>query len=180
MADSERAADGLRDRITVRGEMLSDADVVRRLVTEAFEGPAEADIVRRLRGQPGVFSFVAEVGGAVAGHVVFSPGTLRGRGPSLVGAALGPVAVAPAHQRKGIGGMLIRRGLAQCLEDGVPFVAVVGEPEYYARLGFQPASRWHVQVEYDMPEEHFMLQVLVAGLMVGTVHYHPAFSEEES
>lgn len=135
-------------------------------------------MIERLRHQPDVFSFVAEVGRAVVGHIVFSPATLRCPGHSLVGTALGPVAVAPAHQRKGIGGTLIRRGLVECRTVGVPFVAVVGQPEYYSRFGFRPASRWLARAEYDIPEKYFMLHVLAEeGMVGGVIFYHPAFSE---
>jgi len=50
-----------------------------------------------------------------------------------------PVAVIPAYQRKGIGGLLIQHGLEQLQGRGGGIVIVVGHPEYYPRFGFSTA-----------------------------------------
>ena len=49
---------------------------------------------------------------------------------------LAPVAVLPEHQRRGIGGRLIRRGLDLLREWGEQIVIVLGHPDYYPRFGF--------------------------------------------
>lgn len=68
----------------------------------------------------------------VAGAIRFWPVRVGGV-PSLL---LGPVAVHPTHQSEGLGGALIRDGLATALEDGWERVMLVGDAPYYGRFGF--------------------------------------------
>ena len=84
----------------------------------AFETSFEADLVDSLREQarPAV-SLVAEECGEVVDHIMFSPVSLPGD-PDLKVMGLAPMAVAPEHQRKGIGSELVRAGLEQCREPG--------------------------------------------------------------
>ena len=64
---------------------------------------------------------------------------------------MGPLAVAPTHQRQGIGSALVSNGLEKLEADGVSQVYVLGDPAYYGRLGFLPRSR--VAPPYSLPEE---------------------------
>ena len=48
----------------------------------------------------------------VVGHILFSPAMIG----TVEGAALGPMAVVPSHQRQGIGGHLIVRGLENAIK----------------------------------------------------------------
>jgi putative acetyltransferase len=92
---------------------------------------------------------------------------------------LAPVAVLPEFQRQGIGAALIRRGLEECSALGSGGVVVVGDPLYYARFGFLPASRFGLRCEYDVPEEVFMaLPAGEAGFIgcSGLVRYDRAFA----
>jgi putative acetyltransferase len=76
----------------------------------AFETPVEANLVDALRQQARpVVSLVAEDNQTVVGHIMFSPMTVE---PAAIRAlALGPVAVDPGVQNRGIGGELIRAGI---------------------------------------------------------------------
>ena len=49
---------------------------------------------------------------------------------------LGPVAVHPTHQGEGLGGGLIRDGLAAARAAGWERVILVGDAPYYSRFGF--------------------------------------------
>lgn len=49
---------------------------------------------------------------------------------------LGPLAVSPDHQGAGLGGMLMRHALLRARLLGHEAVILVGDPEYYARFGF--------------------------------------------
>src|SRR5260370_27683850 len=74
--------------------------------------------------------------------------------------ALAPVAVLPEHQRKGIGGRLIRYGLELLRCRGEKIVIVVGHPDYYPRFGFS-REKAH-SLESPFPAEAFMA-VLLGG-----------------
>ena len=166
----------------IRAERESDREAVHAVNTAAFETRAEADLVDRLRRQADpVVSLVAETDGEVVGHIFFSPVTLDAF-PELKWMGLAPMAVAPAHQRTGIGSALVRGGLDRCSESGVSAVVVLGHPEYYPRFGFAPSSGFGIGSEYDVPDEVFMVKELHHGALegvTGTVKYHPAFGELE-
>ena len=146
----------------------------------AFETPAEANLVDALReqAQP-LVSLVAEDNGAVVGHIMFSPVSLSGHPAPLPIMGLAPMAVAPEHQRKGIGSALVRAGLEQCKQLGFGAVVVLGHPSYYPRFGFSSSAFFGRGCEYEVPEEAFMVVELQAGFLRGAsgkVMYHAAFS----
>jgi putative acetyltransferase len=163
----------------IRNEEETDWGAVHALDAAAFETPAEADLVDALRQQASpVVSLVAQENKAVVGHITFSPVELPGH-PELKIMGLGPMAVAPAHQRRGIGSALVRAGFEQCRKLGFGAVVVLGHPTYYPRFGFSPATRFGIGCEYDAPEEAFMVVELEPGYLrgaAGKVKYHAAFS----
>jgi putative acetyltransferase len=162
----------------IRTERGTDRAAVHAVNAAAFPTPAEADLVDALRRQARpLVSLVAERDGTVVGHILFSPLSLGERSdPGIMG--LAPMAVAPEHQRSGIGSALVRAGLDACRELGFAAVVVLGHPEYYPRFGFVPSVRYGIRSEYDVPDEVFMVLELVPGSLrdtAGTVKYHPAF-----
>ncbi len=151
---------------------------MRILNEHAFGGREEADIVEALhRAQAAVVALVAQAGAAVVGHILFSPVDVEeANGKRLVG--LAPMAVAPDHQRQGIGSRLVREGLARCRAAGVDGVVVLGHAEYYPRFGFVPAAQFGLRCEYDVPADVFMAIELTPdalGGVSGLVRYHEAF-----
>lgn len=164
----------------VRPETETDHGAVRAINTAAFDTDAEARLVDLLRERAHpLVSLVADDGGAVVGHILFTPATLDSR-PDLTLMGLAPMAVTPDRQRGGIGGALVRAGLAACREVGAGAVVVLGHPTYYPRFGFAPAGARGLRCEYDAPPEAFMALELAAGTLdgaSGVVRYHPAFAE---
>ncbi len=162
----------------IRAEKENDQDAVHTVNVSAFETPSEADLVNAIREQAKpIVSLVAEDDGEVVGHIMFSPVSLSGS-PNLKLMGLAPMAVAPKHQRKGIGSALVRAGLEQCRNLGFAAVVVLGHPKYYPRFGFSPSSQFGIDSEYDVPEEVFMameLQPEALSGKTGTVSYHAAF-----
>ena len=122
----------------VRGASSADASAIRLVVAAAFGRPDEAVIVDQVRAaHEALAEFVAEVDGEVAGLVLFN--RMKCRPPMLV-AGLGPLAVAPAFQGRGIGSALVRHGLDACRQRGVRACVVLGAPAYYGRFGFTSAG----------------------------------------
>ncbi len=162
----------------IRPEEFDDRAAVRAVNEAAFRGSAEADLVEALRdGSEAAIALVAEADDGIVGHIVFSPVALSDAGGiRLVG--LGPMAVIPRYQRRGIGSALVREGLDRCVREGYSGVVVLGHPGYYPRFGFVPASRYGISSEYDVPEEVFMVLELRAGSLArhsGRVTYSEAF-----
>ena len=163
----------------IRAEKENDRDAVYALNVSAFETPSEANLVDTLReqAQP-VVSLVADDKGEIVGHITFSPVSLSGHSNVKV-MGLGPMAVTPEHQRKGIGSALVRAGLEQCRQLGFTAVVVLGHPEYYPRSGFSPSSRFGIDSEFKVPDEVFMAMELEPEALsgkAGRVKYHATFS----
>lgn len=161
----------------IRPETAADAPAVRRVHEAAFPTAAEADLVERLRaGKKAVISLVAEDEGRIVGHILFSPMALEPLA-GAIGLGLAPVAVQPDHEKHGVGRRLIQNGLSACRKWGADFVVVLGDPAYYSRFGFGPASEHELKNEYGSGEE-FMVFTLKKGELPppGTlVKYAPEF-----
>jgi putative acetyltransferase len=163
--------------VTARPETGADVAGIRAVHLAAFPSALESKLVDALRAAgKAVISLVAEADAHVVGHVLFSPvsverATARGLG-------LAPVAVLPDHQRRGIGTRLIRAGLARATTLGYDFVAVLGEPDYYRRFGFQTASGLGLGNEYGVDESFMALALSTTGLtgVWGLVRYEPEFT----
>ena len=162
--------------IEVREEQPDDVAAIRDVNTCAFGQELEANIVDALRSNSAaLLSLVATVGGRVVGHIMYSALTVG----DVSGAALGPVAVLPEHQRQGIGSLLIEAGNRKIQEAGYPFIGVIGHANYYPRFGFRPASAYGITCEWDVPDDVFMLLALDPRRMTdvsGLATYRREFS----
>ncbi len=151
----------------VRRERSGDIPSVRRVVGAAFRGeapavPVEVTLLDLLRVDPGWIpglSLVAEApDGSIIGHVVCTRGTV-GDGPVL---GLGPLAVRPDWQRRGVGKSLMHSvlGAADALDE--PLVALLGDPAYYARYGFRPATAYKITPPNPQWGDYFQVRTLCA------------------
>lgn len=160
----------------VRPEQLGDADAIRAVTAAAFAGArvssgTEAAIVDALRDAGALtLSLVAEAKGRVIGHIAFSPVAIDGAPLGWFG--LGPVAVAPERQGRGVGAALIEEGLARLRADRAGGCVLLGDPGYYARFGFasDPALRYA-----DAPARYFQRLAFCDVVPCGEVAFHPAF-----
>ena len=163
----------------IRPEEPKDYEAIYAVNVAAFETPAEADLVSLLRKEADpTISLVAEEDGAIAGHIMFSPASLAGH-TELKIMGLGPMAVIPTQQRKGIGSRLVKAGLESCRGLGYGAVIVLGHTGFYPRFGFTPSVDFGIECEYDVPKEAFMVMELLPGYLAeahGIIKYHPAFN----
>jgi len=161
----------------IRPERPADVAAVHALNAAAFGRAVEAEAVDAVRADGAArISLVAELAGEVVGHVMFSPVTLDGAASPLLG--LAPLAVAPAHQRRGIGGRLVEAGLAACRAAGAPGVVLAGHTDYYPRFGFVPAPPRGLQLRgYPDCEAFFVIELAPGALagLAGEIAFHPAF-----
>jgi putative acetyltransferase len=165
--------------IEIRDEQPGDVAAVREVNRQAFAQELEGRIVDALRDHGGVLlSLVAVADRAIVGHIMFSPLTVG----SIEGAALGPMAVLPAYQRRGIGSQLVERGIERLRASGCPFIVVIGHPEFYPRFGFRSAAAYGLRCEWDVPAEAFMLTILnpeVGDRLKGLAQYRAEFVTTE-
>jgi putative acetyltransferase len=167
--------------LVIRPEKPEDVDSIRYVNEQAFGRGDEARIIEKLRDNGALtISLVAVQDDEIVGHIAFSPAKVESEGSSFEAIALGPIAVLPAHQRKGIGSQLVRAGLEECRRLGHEVVVLVGHADYYPRFGFVPAKSKGIDCEFEAPEEAWMLMELRAGALAGrrgTVKFRPEFRE---
>jgi putative acetyltransferase len=155
--------------VLVRRELPGDAPAVAAVHTDAFapmypdSAPIEPGLVDALRASAEwlpPLSLVAEIDGAVVGHVCVTRATLGPDGLPALG--LGPLGVREAHKRRGVGSALMHAvlGAADALDEGV--VVLVGHTEYYPRFGFRPAVELGIEPEVPEWAAHFQARPLNA------------------
>ena len=151
--------------IEIREEHPDDVGAIRDVNKRAFGQDQEGNIVDALRSNGAVLlSLIATLNGQVVGHIMYSPLTV---GDKITGAALGPMAVVPEHQRQGIGSRLVEAGNRKIKDAGWPFIIVLGHADFYPRFGFMPASTHGIKCEWEVPDDAFMLLVLDEAKMQG-------------
>lgn len=166
--------------VITRAEAPEDYQTVGYIITAAFGRGDEADLVDALRRRNAVLcSLVAIVEGQTVGHILFTPATIESPGKTIEVAALGPLAVMPAFQRRGIGTALTMSGLEHCRAMGYGIAIVLGHPDYYPRFGFRPSHLCGIRWEHEAPPEAFMVAELIPGALEGikgVASYQPEFS----
>ncbi|MFO1070097.1 MAG: N-acetyltransferase [Geminicoccaceae bacterium] len=105
-------------------------------------------LVRDLLQDPTVSTaLVAERDGHPVGSVIFTRCAVAGSAAQV--ALLGPLAVQPPCQRRGVGGSLVRDGFGRLGDQGIARVLVLGDPAYYGRFGFRQDMR--IEPPYPLP-----------------------------
>lgn len=134
----------------IREGSQADSEAIDSLYPQAFPDEDLLPLVRELaQNRVTTISLAAVIDGQIVGHAIFTRCGLDGSDASA--ALLGPVAVAPAWQRQGIGSALIRFGIQRLKDENVALVYVLGDPAYYGRLGFVPESL--VEPPFQLPRE---------------------------
>ncbi|HEX2251632.1 MAG TPA: N-acetyltransferase [Thermoanaerobaculia bacterium] len=162
----------------IRPEQANDAEAIHAVHAASFPSEAEADLVDALRAAGRLpVSLVAQREGEIVGHVAFSPVATEWP-EAAAGVGLAPVAVTGPHRRQGIAAALVRAGLEACRAAGFGWVVVLGEPEYYSRFGFRPASEHGLVDEYGGGAAFQVLELAPGALPIGAglVRYAAEFA----
>ncbi|MFZ5830956.1 MAG: GNAT family N-acetyltransferase [Planctomycetota bacterium] len=160
----------------IRPESPADHDAVRSILIAAFADhphsrQTEHLIVEALRADGALtVGLVAEIDGDVLGHIAFSPVLIGGN--DCLWFALGPVAVLPGFQRRGIGSRLVEEGLAAIRGLGAAGCVLVGEPTFYERFGFRNDAKLSM---HRVPAQYLLCLPISGEIPAGEVTHHPAF-----
>ena len=120
----------------------ADSNEIENLILDAFgkdEAPGILALVDGLLNAPmapPVIALVSADHDQIDGFIAFSP-VFPKSGSGVRGYILAPLAVSPAHQRQGIGSLLVNNGLTFLAENNADLVLVYGNPHYYGRFGFE-------------------------------------------
>lgn len=143
--------------ILVRLEETKDCRRVEEITKLAFSYPGRIErgqigcpfehwIVHELHKRDGILSLslVAEVDGALVGHIICSNATVKTEDKALPVLNFGPISVLPEYQRKGVGAALIKAMIEKARTLGYGAILFFGRPEYYPQFGFKEASEFGV------------------------------------
>ena len=86
------------------------------------------------------------------------------------------------RKKKGIGTLLINKGLEILKERGAEIVLVYGDPNYYMRTGFKAGHKLKPPYKLEYPEEAWMAKEIVEGILTttqGTVRCAKSLSSPE-
>ena len=165
--------------LIIRPETSADISAISEVTVAAFRTLAVSEqtehfIIAALRAADALaISLVAIVDGSVVGHVALSRVAISDGSPDWYG--LGPVAVLPDYQRRGIGSALIVEGLSRLRWMNARGCCLVGSPSYYRRFGFENVSG---MVYEGVPPEFFLAMPLTGHLPRGRVTFHDAFGAD--
>ena len=152
---------------SIRTERPQDGPLIESLLDRAFGADRHSRPSYRLReGLQPVHDlcFVAEVGGRILGTIRHWRVRI---GDGELALLLGPIAVDPAHERLGIGGLLVRTALDRAAAEGHTAVVAVGTPSFLGRFGFASAARYGIALpNLDDPRRLLALE-LVPGALDG-------------
>lgn len=148
----------------IRPAQNVDRPAVRRVVEAAFgdHGLVVADLVEALdAAQRTELSLVAEIDGAVVGHVQLNHSWVDARERLVDVLVLSPLSVSPEHQRAGVGTALVASALEAAANAGSPAVFLEGSPAYYGARGFERAgTHGFLRPSNRIPDAAFQVAVL--------------------
>ncbi len=141
----------MSEDIDVRESIPDDTPAIEKIYLDVFPEEDLLPLVRELLADSSTcLSLVAVVDRTPVAHACFT--LCGGAGNTQRVALLGPVAVASAWQRHGIGGRIIRDGIARMRDLQVSGICVLGDPGYYGRLGFRAETG--IVPPYNLPAEY--------------------------
>lgn len=190
LADSLRQTYGIHSpenlHVAIRPENESDRPYVSQLIAAAFRETAaglhnEPALVEQLRSTGAFipqFALVAEVHGHIAGYLLMTRADITADdGTSVPSLALAPLAVMPGLQGKGIGRQLVSDAHRRAALMGFKSAIVLGDPAYYGKFGYRPASDFGIRLPFGPPEYGLAVELVPNGLLgiSGTVNYAEPF-----
>ena len=162
--------------IIIRDQIAADFATVHELVIAAFKtlpiacGREQFVMDALWNTGAATVALVAEDRGAIVGQAAFSKVMVGGQDVGWHGC--GPVSVLPARHKQGIGSALMRAGLERLRALGSKGCVVVGDPNYYPRLGF---ANTDAMFEPGVPPEVFMAIMFDGEMPKGEVKFDEAF-----
>ncbi|MGI9610831.1 MAG: GNAT family N-acetyltransferase [Acidimicrobiia bacterium] len=167
---------------TIRRERPEDMAAIHAVVAAAFEPEPVAEMVEAIRKSKHYtpeMALVAEVEGAIVGHVMISGATLHSGDTEHPIVMLSPLAVSEPQRRQGIGAALVRAVCSIADERGEPLIIVEGDPAYYGRFGFEHSLLHGIEIDlpdWAPPEAAQVMRLAnYDSLLTGKVIYPPAF-----
>ena len=159
----------------IRPEEPKDYREVEELTREAFwnvyrPGCVEHYVLNQYRNSPDFvkeLDFVMEEDGRIIGHVMFSRAELViGTSQRIASWTFGPISIHPDYKRKGYGLRLLNYALEQARKNGVGFLCMEGNIDFYKHAGFKLACTYNINYHGEPAGSevpYFLAQELIPG-----------------
>ncbi|MTI70573.1 MAG: N-acetyltransferase [Firmicutes bacterium] len=148
------------ENLSIRQARDNDIEEIKGIVKAAFDRPGkneyfnEWEFVDKVRNDSGFIPelcLIATVGKEIIGYILLSKAFIGKNG----GLSLGPLAVKPSYQRKGIGKRLINYGMKKAKEKRFEWIVLTGG-DYYTQFGFESASKYGVVLSDNHLENPYL------------------------
>jgi len=168
--------------LEIRKFKKEDLEGTKTIVKEAFyrEGKDEkfnewnfVDEVRSDKDYIKELCLIAKNDNEYLGYNILTKGSIGNQ----EGLILGPIAVKPSHQKKGIGKKMIASALEKAKDLGYPWVVLVGG-DYYFQVGFESAKKYGVEIGPNEPGNDFVKIAFLndkKSIQPGTIKFANAF-----
>jgi predicted N-acetyltransferase YhbS len=157
----------------IERQKASDLAAVEALLDLAFGPDRYQKTAYRLRDRVApvaALSFVARMSGRIVGTLRFWPVRIKKTPQDKSGVAallLGPIAVEPGLKGKGIGIALMNHGILKARALGHRIVLLVGDPDYYRRVGFSQVEPGRLSMPGPVDVNRLMVRELEPGVFSG-------------
>lgn len=134
----------------IRTSTFEDIESIKEMYTRAFPDEDLVPlIIKLLDNRNDVLSLVGTIEEAVVAHLTFTMCSVNSSSKRV--ALLAPLCVDPAHQKAGVGTMIVENGLERIKSQQIALTLTLGNPKYYGRFGF--AAEETISAPYPIPEE---------------------------
>lgn len=157
----------------IRQETKEDFKEIYKLVKNAFEtarvsNGKEQDYVNELRASSKYIpelALVVEEQKRLIGHIMLTKFSIKNPNKNLKPLLLGPICVMLGYRNEKIGENLINKSLEIAKEIGYNCVFLVGDPNYYYRMGFRQAIEYGIKCEDKIESKYVLAIELVPGTL---------------
>lgn len=166
----------------IRPIEISEFKTSQELVKKAFANEEFSDneeiLIGKLRKETQYIpelDIVATENEQIIGYVMLTSITINGYDKAL---CLGPIAVDPDRQGKGIGAKLIKYAEQRAEELGYEAIHIMGYPEYYNRFGYKKASNYNISINFPVEDKYFLIKELKPDALKnveGQIEYQKSF-----
>jgi putative acetyltransferase len=155
--------------MNIRQETKEDFKEIYKLVKSAFEtarvsNGKEHDFVNELRASSKYIpelALVVEEQKRLIGHIMLTKFNVKTSNKNLKPLLLGPVCVMLGYRNEKIGENLINKSLEIAKKIGYNCVFLVGDPNYYYRMGFRQAIEYGIKCEDKIESKYVLATELI-------------------
>lgn len=174
--------------MTIRKLTVTDIEAVDELIFQAFLNSEhgygnEVELVHRIRKSPEYkddLEMVFVKSELLIGYGLLSEVHVVNGQQRYKGLVLAPLAVAVGEQGKGIGTALLESLESQAKKMNYPYISILGDPAYYGRFSYVPASQYAIQAPFEVLDQAFMIKALHPGSLdtvSGLLQYPKTFDD---